>query len=174
MDTRPSWPKGGINFSQMLLPFHTTRGKKTFWAWDCLKRQTSLEKIDGRKSSKRISRLNRRLLNPRRTLQEELYKMYIIFQDGIAGFKMVGMEYGTIEDAIHDITTGPKPNQHFMYFIYRTHSENVPIVGTRFDVYQLVRAVAGSLVTKPHNKCHQYAITHNCSTAWFFTDNLFE
>jgi hypothetical protein len=105
--------------------------------------------------------------------------MYIVFQDALSGFKHIPqMNAESLEEIIQNITEGcvgcRNPSQNWMYFIYKKHEENVPIVGTRFDVYQRVKAIAGALVNKPNTSSHEYAMTHNSSTAWFFTDNLFE
>lgn len=105
--------------------------------------------------------------------------MYIVFQDSLSGFKYIPqMNAESLEEIIQNITEGcvgyRHPSQHWMYFIYKKHEENVPIVGTRFHVYKRVKAIAGTQVEKPSTRSHEYAMTHNCSTAWFFTDNLFE
>ena len=105
--------------------------------------------------------------------------MYIVFQDALSGFKHIPqMDAESLEEIIQNSKEGcvgcRNPSQHWMYFIYKKHQENVPIVGTRFDVYKRVKAIAGALVDKPNTNSHEYAMTHNSSTAWFFTDNLFE
>jgi len=112
--------------------------------------------------------------------------MYIVFQDALSGFKHIPqMDAESLEEIIQNITEGcvgcRNPSQHWMYFIYKKHAEDVPIVGTRFDVYKRVKAIPGALVSKPgalvskpNTNSHEYAMTHNSSTAWFFTDNLFE
>jgi hypothetical protein len=88
---------------------------------------------------------------------------------------MDGKNLAEVIDSIHYGCVGhPNPSQHFMYFIYKEHEMNVPIIGTRFDTYKYVKAVAGHFVEKPQTNCHEYAITHNSSMAWFFSDNLFE
>jgi hypothetical protein len=103
---------------------------------------------------------------------------YIVFQDNLGGFRqMTAMTTSTLEEAIDSIHNGctgcNMPSQNFMYYIYKRHEQNVPIIGTRFDVYKRVKAVAGSRVEKPSNAGHEYALTHNSSMAWFFTDDIF-
>jgi hypothetical protein len=98
---------------------------------------------------------------------------YIVFQDSFQGFKHIReLDSNGLEEIIKGITM--RPSQHFMYYIYKKYESNVPIVGTRFDVYKFVKAVAGSRVEQPRTDAHEYAITHNSSMAWFFSDNLFE
>ena len=105
---------------------------------------------------------------------------YIVFMDGLSGFKhipqMTGDNLAEVVESIHEGCCGLRmPSQHWMYYIYKQHESNVPIVGTKFDTYKYVKAVAGSKVENPNTQCrHQYALTHNSSMAWFFTDNMFE
>jgi len=91
---------------------------------------------------------------------------------------MPSMGADTLELAIQNITEGcvgcRRPSQHMMYFIYKMHEKDVPLLGTRFETYKFVKAVAGSKVEKPNNQCHEYALSHRTSMAWFFTDNMFE
>jgi len=95
---------------------------------------------------------------------------YIVFQDSFAGFKhLPQLDGDVLEEVIESITEGYRISQHFMYYIYKKHESNVPIVGTRFDVYKYVKAIAGSRVEKPCTDSHEYAMTHKSSTAWFFT-----
>ena len=99
---------------------------------------------------------------------------YIVFQDGLSGFKWIP-HYGgdNLKEVVENIQNG-KESQHWMYYIYIKHEDNVPIVGTRFNTYKYVKAVAGSRVENVKSSAHEYAITHHSSTAWFFSDNLFE
>ena len=105
---------------------------------------------------------------------------YIVFQDSFSGFKLEHRLGGDVlKEVIQNITEGIGsyiPSQHFMYFIYKKHEQNVPIIGTRFDTYIQEKAVAGKFVDKPRRgtDCHQYALSHRSSSAWFFTDNMFE
>lgn len=102
-------------------------------------------------------------------------KMYIVFQDSLSGFKHIrALDGDNLAEVVQSITEGYRISQNFMYFIYKEHEMNVPIVGTKFNTYIRVKAVAGSYVKEPYTNSHQYAMTHNSSTAWFFTDNLFE
>lgn len=81
----------------------------------------------------------------------------------------------TIKDVVQNITEGCNtPSQHFMYFIYKKYESNVPIVGTRFDTYKYAKTITGKYVSKPNTNCHEYALCHNSSSAWFFTDKPFE
>jgi hypothetical protein len=103
---------------------------------------------------------------------------YIVFQDNFKGFQqMYAMTTTTLEEAVDSIHNGctgcNMPSQNFMYYIYALHEKNVPVVGTRFNVYKRVKAVAGSHVEKPSNAGHEYALEHNTSMAWFFTDDIF-
>lgn len=106
---------------------------------------------------------------------------YIVFQDSFTGFKHIPeMDCDTLKEAVENITevsvkcSNPIHSQNFMYFIYKRHEDNVPVVGTRFNTYRRVKAIAGSKVSNPQTNSHEYAMTHNSSMAWFFTDNLFE
>lgn len=81
------------------------------------------------------------------------------------------MDSETLEDCIKKIKEFK--SQHFMFFIYKFHSSNLPVAGTRFDVYDFKQSIAGSSVTTPNTQCHDYALTHNSSMAFFFTDDIF-
>ena len=103
---------------------------------------------------------------------------YIVFVNGLSGFKWLPQLDGdNLKEVIQTITEGTvglrQPSQHFMYFVYKKHESNVPLFGTRFDVYKRVQAVAGSKVEKTNTQSHEYAITHQSSMAWLFTDNMF-
>ena len=50
---------------------------------------------------------------------------------------------------------------------------SIPLFATRFDTYKFVKAIAGSKVNNPKNDAHEYALTHNSSMAWFFSDDIF-
>jgi hypothetical protein len=54
---------------------------------------------------------------------------------------------------------------------------SIPLFATRFDTYKFVKAIAGSKVNNPKNHLyydpHEYALTHNSSMAWFFSDDIF-
>lgn len=90
---------------------------------------------------------------------------------------MYAMSANTLEDAIQNITEGcagcRMPSQNWMYYIYKLYDKNVPIVGTQFDIYKRVKAIAGSSVMNPHNECHEYALMHRSHMGWFFTDDIF-
>ncbi len=83
------------------------------------------------------------------------------------------MNSGSLKTVIDSIQNS-SPN--FMYYIYEKHQFSVPLLGTRFDVYTFVKEIAGAKVNSPCMKAtpHQFALTHNSSMAWFFTDNMFE
>ena len=100
---------------------------------------------------------------------------YIVFQDSFTGFKHLHQYDGEdLKEVIQSITDGYRmPTQYFMYYIYKKHQFDVPLFGTRFDVYIKETAVAGYKVERPHLDSHQYALTHNSSMAWFFTDDIF-
>jgi hypothetical protein len=106
---------------------------------------------------------------------------YIVFQDSFAGFKHIyqinGDNLQEVIQSIHEGCTGMQmPSQHFMYYIYKKHHTNVPLLGIRFDTWKRVKAVAGTLVENPQQRGgHEYALQHNrfeSSDAWFFTDNM--
>ena len=99
---------------------------------------------------------------------------YIAFIDTFAGFKQIPkLTASSIDDVVKKIDMMPSPN--FMTYIYKSHQSNLPILGTKFDTYIFVKAIAGSKMINPNtNMPHQYALTHNSSMAWFFTDNMFE
>jgi hypothetical protein len=104
---------------------------------------------------------------------------HIIFQDTFSGFKhLPELNSDDLSHALERIQEGApglrNPSQNFMYFIYKKHERNVPLLGLKFNVYIFVKAVAGSKVENPQKNAHQYALTHNSSTAWFFSDNMFE
>jgi hypothetical protein len=104
---------------------------------------------------------------------------YIVFQNSFSGFKHIrAMDSCSLEEAIQNIQEGCAgcriPSQLFMYYIYKQHQDNVPLFGTKFNVYKRVKAVAGSKVLNPQTDSHEYAITHNTNMVWLFTDNLFE
>ena len=108
----------------------------------------------------------------------EYIKGYIVFQNNFKGFQqMHAMSADTLQDAIQNITEGcagcRTPSQHFVYYIYRLHESKVPLYWTHFDVYKYIKAIPGSFVTKPHTDSHEYALTHQTSMAWLFTDDLF-
>lgn len=99
---------------------------------------------------------------------------YIVFQDSLRGLVMkptLGAK--TLEEIIKNIEKSA--NQCYMYFIYKEHEANIPLYGTRFDTYKYVKAVAGSKVglTTSNKEGLRYAITHNSSMAFFFTDDIF-
>jgi len=100
---------------------------------------------------------------------------YIVFQDGFSGFKWIPSCSGNnLKEVEESIKENASLSQHFTYYIYKKHQENVPIVGTRFDTFKFVKAVNGIYVKNKSVDAHEYAITHRSSTAWFFSDNLFE
>jgi hypothetical protein len=101
--------------------------------------------------------------------------MYIVFQNSNAGFKHIrDFDSLSLLEAIQKINA-ETTNQNYNYYIYKEYEKNVPLFGSQFNVYKRVKAVAGSKVAKPQtHDSHEYAITHNCSMAWLFSDNLFE
>lgn len=104
---------------------------------------------------------------------------FIVFQDNFSGFThLPQFDADALSDCLTFIAEGAcglrNPSQNFMYFIYKAHETDVPLLGLKFQVYKFVKAVAGSKVENPQKNAHQYALTHNSSSAWFFSDNLFE
>jgi hypothetical protein len=100
---------------------------------------------------------------------------YIVFQNSFKGFKHLRQfDNDSLEELIKNITEGPnKPTQHFMYYIYKEHQMAIPLFATRFNTYKFVKAIAGSKVNDPKNEAHEYALTHNSSMAWFFSDDIY-
>lgn len=99
--------------------------------------------------------------------------------DGLSGMKwMRMMSAGVLEEAIQNIHEGCTgcltPSQNYMYYIYTKHQMNVPLHGTKYDTYKYYKSVAGSRVEKPKTGNMTYALTHESSTAWLFTDDMFE
>lgn len=85
----------------------------------------------------------------------------------------------SVEQVVQNITEGIGsyvPSQHFVYYIYENHESNVPIIGTRFDVYRFVKSVSGKKVEGVSRlmDSHTWALTHKSSMAWFFSDDMFE
>lgn len=100
---------------------------------------------------------------------------YIVFQDGLSGFKWIARLGGdNLKEVVQSITEDGRLSQNFVYYIYKKHEQNVPIVGTRFDTFRYVKAVAGIYAESRPVSAHDYAITNRSSMAWFFSDNLFE
>ena len=98
---------------------------------------------------------------------------YIVFMDGLSGMKWMPQMCGDVlEEVIQNIQEG-KASQNYMYYIYTKHY-NFPLHGTRYDTYKYCKSVAGSKVEKPKIGNMQYALTHQTSMAWFFTDDMFE
>jgi hypothetical protein len=98
---------------------------------------------------------------------------YIVFANTLSGFQHIpALNATTLREAIHNTNTS-MPSQHCMYYIYHLDAENLPVIGTRFNVYKFSKAIAGPKVEKPHYDSHEYALTHNSSMAWFFTDDIF-
>ena len=102
---------------------------------------------------------------------------YIVFQDNLSGLTWIpqlGSE--TLKDTIQNITEG-RASQSYMYFIYTQHEMKVPLFGTKFDTYKYVKAVAGSKVEPafaPNRQGLDYALSHQSSEVWLFTDKLWE
>jgi hypothetical protein len=102
---------------------------------------------------------------------------YIVFEDNYKGLtEMRGLRTEFLETALTSIVEGRCSEKPYYYFIYRLHDEGVPLYGTRFDCYRYVEAVAGSKVnpdTIRNKEGLTYALTHQTSTAWMFTDDIF-
>lgn len=97
---------------------------------------------------------------------------FIVFQDTFSGFKHISeLNSDTLEQTLIKIEQYPK--QCFMFHIYKSHENNVPLLGTRFDTYKRVRTVTGNKCEKMYFDSHEYALTHSSSMAWFFTDDMF-
>jgi hypothetical protein len=111
---------------------------------------------------------------------------FIVFQDNLTGMTHVPkLDGNTFADVSNNITEGVGayvPSQHWMYFIYMLHEDNVPVYGNRWQVYRYVKAIAGSKVEpifQNHRSGLLYALTkegmsyNNGDPAWFFSDKLF-
>lgn len=106
---------------------------------------------------------------------------YIVFQDNLKGLTHIpALSGATLKDTIQNITEGcvgcPMPSQHYMYYIYTVHREKVPLFGSRFDVYVIVKDVAGSKVDLHAARCKRgldYALTDWSDVGWLFADKLF-
>jgi hypothetical protein len=103
---------------------------------------------------------------------------YIVFMDGLKGMQwMPAMGGDVLEGVVQNIQEGclgcGMPSQQWMYYIYTRHQMNVPLHGTKYDTYMYCSAVAGSHVEKPRIRNMQYALSHQSSMAWFFTDDIF-
>ena len=112
-------------------------------------------------------------------LRNKMDAKYIVFMNGIAGMQLMRvLSADSLEEAIQNIQEGclgcRMPSQNWMYYIYSKHHMNIPLHGTRYDTYKYCKSVAGCNVEKPKNGYMTYALTHQSSTAWFFTDSIFE
>lgn len=105
---------------------------------------------------------------------------YIVFMNDIFdGFKMIA-EMDTEAEAIKHIE---EKTPWLMFYIFKKHhmGTNMSVIAPtpyksdliRFEVYTLHKVVAGEKVEKPNLQCHNYALSHRSSKAWFFTDSLF-
>ena len=88
---------------------------------------------------------------------------YVVFQDSFNGFQYIPqMDSDNLLEVIESIHNGCvgllKPSQHFIYFIYKMHETNLPILGTKFDTFKYIKAVAGSKVKNPHTNCHVHYV----------------
>jgi len=104
---------------------------------------------------------------------------YIVFVDSLSGMKLIPQMGGDVlKYVIQNIQEGcvgcHLPSQDCMYYIYTKHEMNVPLHGTKYDTYKYCKSVAGKFVEKPKMGNMTYALTHQTSDAWFFTDNMFE
>jgi len=112
---------------------------------------------------------------------------FIVFQDNLTGMThRPQLDADTFADASNNIREGVCgyiPSQHWMYFIYMLHEENVPVYGGRWKVYRYVKAIAGSKVEEifqNHRAGLLYALTtkdmyyDGGNPAWFFSDKLFD
>ena len=101
---------------------------------------------------------------------------YIVFQDNLKGLQeKPQLAADTLADTIELIQNG-RESQLWMYFIYTLHQENIPLYGTRFTCYKYVKAIAGSKVEPifaSNKRGLEYALTHNVSMAWLFTDDVY-
>jgi len=112
---------------------------------------------------------------------------FIVFQDNLTGMThRPELDGNTFADVSNNITEGVGayiPSQHWMYFIYMLHEENVPVYGNRWKIYRYVKAIAGSKaepIFQNHRNGLLYALTNNSMSyesgnpAWFFSDKLFD
>ena len=105
---------------------------------------------------------------------------YIVFCDGPTGMEHIPQLGGTtLAETVQNITEGCAdyryPSKLWMYYIYKADEKQIPLFGTKFDVYRYSKAVAGSGVSdcfKKHDNL-KYALTHQSQMTWLFTDNIF-
>lgn len=108
---------------------------------------------------------------------------FVVFQDNLSGLtEMPALRADTLDEAIQNITEGcgaSTPSQNYMYFIYKLHEAKVPLFWTHFNFYKFQKSVSGSKVGAARARAGAsqgllYALTHQTSMAWFFTDKPFE
>jgi hypothetical protein len=97
---------------------------------------------------------------------------YIVFQDGPSGF--YGMEELSSDTLIGATENIERASQNYMYYVYKTHSENVPFCGrVRATYYKFVQTVRGKTVSpsmERHKDGLSYAINVEALEFWLFTD----
>lgn len=100
---------------------------------------------------------------------------YQIFCDNLSGMTWCpNLGGNTLKECVQSITE--QSSQHYIYYIYELHQENVSYWGVKPDIYRYVRAVAGRSV-EPINIRHKegfyYALTI-WEDNWLFADCLFD
>jgi hypothetical protein len=104
---------------------------------------------------------------------------YQIFCDNLSGMTWCpNLGGNTLEESIQNIKEQlSQSSQHYMYYIYALHQENVSYWGQKPDIYRYVNAVAGRSV-EPINIRHKeglyYALTIWEEDKWLFADRLFD
>jgi hypothetical protein len=96
---------------------------------------------------------------------------YIVFMDNSIKVQKC-FESDSLEKAVSKIEEDETDRNS--YYIYKLHQKDVPLIGTKVQVYQWVKNVQGKQTVVNRNKSLYYAFTHNSTMAWFFADNLFE
>jgi len=104
---------------------------------------------------------------------------YVVFMNSRSGMKWIPELGGDVfEKVVQNIENGcdeyPIPRQDYMYYIYKRYEMGAPLHGTKYDIYKYYDTVPGSAVEKPRIGNMTYALTHQTSSAWFFTDNMFK
>ena len=102
---------------------------------------------------------------------------FIVFQDALKGMVCLSsLESNTLEGAIDNIHMNSSPM--YMYYIYQTHSIQIPYLNTKVNVYKFVKAIAGKQVVPiliNHKVGLLYAIDAlNENYNWIFTDIIFK
>lgn len=104
--------------------------------------------------------------------QHTMEYKYIVFMNSTSGVKMVRpLCADTLEKAIQNIEESR--SQSVIYSIYKEYEKKVPLHGTYYDSYTNCKTVSGKNYTGSSITGMTYALTHQSSMAWFFSDDIF-